>query len=483
MFRQFTVLSLCCLLFSSVQAQLDVPYETFVQAGDNQELIDAINAANNGTGARRIVIVPGSSGELGYLFTMPIAGTSDALPMITSRIEFIVRGANDQRVTFRRDTNAPPFRFLTVGQGGSLLMRIVNVEDFSINGNGGAVLVQGNGLFSANRVGFNRNFASGNGGAVASTDNGRIYVSRLDLMNNRANVVGGVFSVEGDSTASIGSSVFRDNTAGVFGCAVNLNSQGTFFQQTLGLFGNTFQAGCDNVLIENPRGIIDVRGNTFFGLGEGIDSADTVRLFSSIFDLGPPGRRSMQKATCNDFGNGAFQSDGFNIDTADDCFLDHPTDQINTDPMLTVSGPNATPSLLASSPAIDAGASEITNAVQEKNGLPCPYVDARGLGRPQDANLDGVYECDIGSYEVQGGPDIGAAQSAAISIPHAMAKVCLLKCSVTGWRLLPSSPTVPMAVAPPGLSVSVMWSEIRSWYPTCCSRWAVSLVLPMIRIW
>jgi hypothetical protein len=36
-----------------------------------------------------------------------------------------------------------------------------------------------------------------------------------------------------------------------------------------------------------------------------------------------------------------------------------------------------------------------------------------GLGRPQDSDLDGEFACDRGPVEVQGGEDIGAAQSAA----------------------------------------------------------------------
>jgi len=45
--------------------------------------------------------------------------------------------------------------------------------------------------------------------------------------------------------------------------------------------------------------------------------------------------------------------------------------------------------------------------------LPCGYRDIRGLARPQDGDGDGIFGCDAGAYELQGGADIGAAQSGA----------------------------------------------------------------------
>ncbi|MFK7958119.1 MAG: choice-of-anchor Q domain-containing protein, partial [Lysobacterales bacterium] len=109
---------------------------------------------------------------------------------------------------------------------------------------------------------------------------------------------------------------------------------------------------------------------------------------------------------------GAFMSAGYNLLTTDDCFATDPTDVVNTDPLLAAPDAQGIRALQAGSPAIDAGAVGLQNLMRPFDTLPCGYRDVRGLGRPQDGNLDGTYECDIGVYEVQGGADIGAPQSA-----------------------------------------------------------------------
>lgn len=138
-----------------------------------------------------------------------------------------------------------------------------------------------------------------------------------------------------------------------------------------------------------------------------VDTAwDLPSLEESNFSQRDPGKVKTE-ASCNDFGTGAFTSLGFNIDTDGSCALDQPTDLPNTDPMIDLDE-NGIPQLMAGSPAIESGSVDFLN-----NELPCIYKDLNGLGRPQDFDLDGEFVCDRGPVEVQGGPDIGAAQSAA----------------------------------------------------------------------
>jgi uncharacterized repeat protein (TIGR01451 family)/CSLREA domain-containing protein len=91
-------------------------------------------------------------------------------------------------------------------------------------------------------------------------------------------------------------------------------------------------------------------------------------------------------------------SNGHNLsypDPSNDCELDDPSDQVNTDPRLDLlasndgpaddppDGPTKTHALLPGSPAIDAGSDN------------CPATDQRGVTRPQGGT------CDIGAFELE----------------------------------------------------------------------------------
>jgi len=150
------------------------------------------------------------------------------------------------------------------------------------------------------------------------------------------------------------------------------------------------------------RGVVHEQNN-YWNTGE---SWDLPSLEESNFFQREPDDGKV-KALCNDFGTGAFTSLGFNIDTDGSCALDQPTDLPNTDPMISIDE-NGIPQPMAGSPVIESGPVDFVN-----NELPCLYKDLNGLGRPQDFDLDGIFTCDRGPVEVQGGPDIGAPQSAA----------------------------------------------------------------------
>lgn len=95
----------------------------------------------------------------------------------------------------------------------------------------------------------------------------------------------------------------------------------------------------------------------------------------------------------NCWANGAIESLGNNLEDANTCRFDQPSDWPDTDPRLVLlaanGGPTPTYALQANSPAIDAGDYAICAAA------PVSGIDQRGVSRPQGAT------CDSGAYEFQ----------------------------------------------------------------------------------
>ena len=104
---------------------------------------------------------------------------------------------------------------------------------------------------------------------------------------------------------------------------------------------------------------------------------------------------------------------GYNVSSDGSCGLDKGTDLPNTDPMLAMNADGIFEPQ-PGSPLIDSGPTHVILIDGEPfEILPCSYKDLKGLGRPQDANNDGVFECDRGAVEVAGPGAIGAGHSAA----------------------------------------------------------------------
>ena len=88
-----------------------------------------------------------------------------------------------------------------------------------------------------------------------------------------------------------------------------------------------------------------------------------------------------------------FYSMGHNIEDGVSCGLTAPGDQVGVDPQLGPladnGGPTPTMAVLSGSPAIDAG-----------DNTQCPNDDQRGQMGRADGNIDGVFQCDVGAYEL-----------------------------------------------------------------------------------
>ena len=94
---------------------------------------------------------------------------------------------------------------------------------------------------------------------------------------------------------------------------------------------------------------------------------------------------------------GTVLSAGNNLDSDGTCQFAAPTDLSGVapriGPLADNGGPTRTHGLAASSPAVDAG-----------DAANCPGSDQRGMPRPVDGDADGTADCDMGSFEYQGGP-------------------------------------------------------------------------------
>jgi hypothetical protein len=388
-----------------------------VPAGDEDALIDAIRQANEAEPAFlgiRIRIIPGAAGDNEFVFTMPLEGSNAALPEITNNIFFT--NAVDQRITFRATGDAGgTFRLANVT--GSLQFTGFccggwAIEGFGIeNDSGGAIFVI-NGSFIAFDTRFRSNRAGGNGGAVALFGQSRLELHRNEFLDNRSGNLGGAVSMETTeikeniSVSEICSTVFRNNRATVFGADLNVNTENFLL-----LCQNLHDGPSEVVKIENQRGFIQAVANTFSGAPATIDSTASVQLHGNVISDEEQNDESRVARSapvirpedlCKDFGSNAFRSLGYNISSDETCNLNHATDLADTDPVFEH---NEDDLLLPApgNPAIDSGATDvITFNDLDLTVLPCGYRDLAGTGRPQDADGDGVFECDRGAMEIPG---------------------------------------------------------------------------------
>jgi len=391
-----------------------------VVAGDNQTLIDAINDANLVAPPDRtvITIVSGAGGTSDYTFTAPFQpGASSALPPITANVK-ITSNCTTGKANFLGNSN---FRLFEIKSTGTLNIAAFYIKDFAApTGHGGAILNNGGMLMLADTIFFGNRVELGNGGAIAGTGASHTIGGEIDFVNNWAGQRGGAFSIEGSSDMHFSTVRAINNDADVFGCFANVD---TNCQTGPGLWlsDSTIGGSCSNVLLEDPRGAITSNGNTLWGDFFLVDSTDSFAAGNNLVSVSSqktqPSQPTDEKALCDGFGTGKFISHGFNIGGDTSCGFTDPTDLPGVDPQVAAPDANGIRVPLPGSPAIDSGGSSIAN-VGGVLMLPCGPVDTRGLGRPQDANGDGVFECDRGGFEVQGGPALTAGQSAAFFDPN-----------------------------------------------------------------
>lgn len=345
----------------------------------------------------------------------------NALPLIgeqTTQAEFgelvAIRGRDGAEL---RAAGAG-FRLAEVLDKGRLALSDLRISGFDSPEPGGALAVR-DGRLELDRVVLEGNRSGLNGGAIlARGDDVELRVTDSRFLANAAEKRGGALHIhEARGDVDFERNRFADNAA-AFGCAVSLRrSEGAVFN------GNVFRGSCSQALVD---AILGRQGFHFYRNTWVADGGLAYRY--KLNEADAPMRTRMGGNVLVRAGGGplcrldtvgepeftGIHSFGGNLTTDASCGLAAETDRIVDDgsPLVAEAG---VPLPLEGGAALDADA--LPTATKNANEGRCGIADARGLGRPQDGNGDGVAECDRGALEKRNGPDIGPAQTGAYFDP------------------------------------------------------------------
>ena len=364
-------------------------------------------------------LLRGVNGESAIMFTDNYGGGNTALPDI--------RGI--QRVEIISDGSATMYGSDAVGgvinviDSSQLDIRGTGIRDFRRSGNGGAFVAKDSATLTFTGSWFQGNTTSGFGGVVSVEGSAHLACTDCRFKENSASIGGGAIHWTGSSTGFINRSWFGGNTASSFACDVNLETLGIFRFESSVVFKNSqLSSSCSQGSGDQPLSGMWFHGSTGANPMDWFNSTGNTYLSGSAFTTNevqwgnatPAGAKPPStKDLCNDFGTGAFSSLGYNIAEDGSCNLTDDTDLPNTDAMFAEDSDG----LLIpqpGSPAIDTGPTDVDFYLGETLAThPCGTRDMRGVARPQDANGDGVFECDRGAIEIQGAGQIVDGHSAA----------------------------------------------------------------------
>jgi CSLREA domain-containing protein len=242
-----------------------------------------------------------------------------------------------------------------IANQGALMIYDSNIFDSSVNYSGGGIFNQTGTMTITNSTLDNCHAL--NGGAIYN-NTGKMILQNTTLSNNGAVYDGGSIFNSGSSVITLTNSTLSSNIAGYWGGGIRNEGSVTISNATI--TGNSAE-----------------EGGGYYGYGFSYAS-------NSIISNNPTG---------GDCANGVFDG-GHNISSDDTCNFDPINGSIpNTNPLLGPlqdnGGSTWTHAIQWNSPAIDAG------------GNPqCPSTDQREIPRPLDGNGDGLFVCDIGSFEL-----------------------------------------------------------------------------------
>ena len=405
---RFATLTVSLFSAFSVFAQDQVMLNLNVDANTDQTIADAIDGLKNGQ-ELSVSVDLGAGGENRVLVNKDV---SDARWAITGdKTVNIFAGpqaqASNTQILF--DCSQGPGRLATLTQNAILRMSGVLVQGCSSAEDGGMLHASGNSTYECYRTSYADMNAEGAGGVIAATDNARILCSESFSFRNSADR-GGFLGLAGSASAHIQNSAFYDGVAPNGGCDFYSSSNSTeFFNSALWVDGSHSTSSCESANISVSASDLAMFKSTFFSSSPGVADYDDDSVFrpGGSFFAAPgaqqqlaAGRGTGGKPETVCVGSGTTNSLGYNLFEDDSCGANDSTDISNVDGMTAFDQFGfAVPQ--TGSPLIDSGATEaalVPGAALEV--LPCGYKDILGLGRPQDANDDGVYECDRGAVEV-----------------------------------------------------------------------------------
>ena len=365
---------------------------------------------------------PGSNGEsrilVGQGFGTSIAGITLSS---SQRVDFLAGPQADaDGITF--DGSQAAKRLGILLDSSSFYLEGINLESFISDEDGAVLKCSDEAFINALRTRFTNNFSNTNGGAISATGHCHVEVTDSRFNLNGAGQYGGSMTIEDQATAEIRTSVFTNGTAGQFGCDINLLSTGLrTYESTITLDGSQFSGPCTRASLESPFSRSFAHGSSWYFNDEAIHSTFSHRQYNSYAGVdngwaptaADLGGGAKPEALCEDFGTDSFESLGYNFSEDNSCGLDQETDISNTEAN-TVPDENGIFIPQPGSPLIDSGPTDaLVFPGETLESLPCGYKDLRGYGRPQDANNDGVFECDRGATEVLGSGSITPGHSAA----------------------------------------------------------------------
>lgn len=373
-------------------------------------------------GCSHIYVLPGMNGMRHFTLPAP-SGSGDYRYTIDSDVEIMASDGESLVEFFPQVGFERSFGFGRISAQASFRGGNLGFRDFGSDSDGGTIRVD-NGQLILDEGFFIGSWSAGFGGAVASFGDSEVTLSRLYWDGNRAEFGGGHVGFYGSSTGILFGNNFFDGEVGefAFGHALDVNTNG------VNRYGVAVKSLGNQYLSRQDINFGDFRGR-FLSL------IDTIEYKTDAFNAVAPVQKggvalirglnfTPQKsrggpwdagpeAACNDFGTNAFTSLGYNIAPDASCNLTMPTDQPNTDAMMTLAE-DGWIEPMPGSPAIDAAVADVL--IEPGNPLalaPCPTIDGRGTARPQDGDGDGNFECDIGAIEFPGAGNIVAGHSGA----------------------------------------------------------------------
>ncbi|WP_455201788.1 PKD domain-containing protein [Kaarinaea lacus] len=218
------------------------------------------------------------------------------------------------------------------------------------------------------------NTATDGGGAMYCDNTNRVVVINSLISGNSAFTGGAIHSEQG--AVNVNNTTITNNSSSQGGGIFNgMNAQ--FYVHSSTIYNNSATSGRNIFIPPVPNANVYIK-NSIVG-------------------------HSGTSSSCE---GSAIISQGNNLETADTCGFDLPTDLPNTDPQLAALAENGGPTMTlmpsAGSPVIDAGdVSGCQNSFSERftTSYEPAEIDQRGAIRTVDGNDDGSAICDIGAVE------------------------------------------------------------------------------------